>query len=192
MVEAVVVIIRHGKTPKVIIKEINRVTEEMDIISKEANGKESGIINKINSIGILIIEIQIGTTVIIIQWLNQRTVTITDMMNDGVTGSRQVEEKEIIMAAATRLNVSSILKAVGGRAMPAKQLLTIRPPVALVSPVTTIVRVGELMVGTILRAINHATAPSSHHRKMITVLVFANQGAVAEVELQSSVVVIRE
>ena len=191
MVE-VAVTIHHGKTPKVIIKEISRVMEEMDIISKEANVKESGIINKINSIGILIIEIQIDTTVIIIQWPNQRTVTITDMMNDGVMVSRQEVEKEIIMAVATRLNVSSILKTVGGRVMLAKQPLTIRPLVAVVSPITTIVRAGELMVGTILRAINHATAPSSHHHNMINDLVFVNQGAVAEVELQSSVVVIRE
>ena len=191
MVEVVVTILR-GKTPKVIIKEINRVMEEMDIISKEANVKESGIINKINSIGTHTIEIQIGTIVIIIQWLNQRTVTIIDMMNDVVMGSRQEEEKEIIMAAETRLNVSSILKAVGDRAMLVEQLLTIRLPVAVVSPITTIVRAGESMVGMILRAINHATAPSSHHRNMITVLVYANQGAVAEVVPRNSAVVIRE
>ena len=108
MVE-VVVTIRHVKILRATIKEISPDTAVMDIISKEANVIESGIINKINNIGTHTTEIRIGPTVIIIQWLNQQIVTlITDMMNDGVKGS----QKEIIMAVATRLNESSTLKAV--------------------------------------------------------------------------------
>ena len=186
MVE-VVVTIRHVKTPKVIINEINPVMVVMDIISKEANVIESGIINKINNIGTHTTEILIVTTVIIIQWLNQQIVTlITDEMNDGVKGS----QKEIIMA--TRPNESSTLKAVEEQVMRVKQLHIIRLQVAAVCPVITIARVGELMVGTSLRATIHATARSSHHLNMITDLVFANQGVVAEVVRQSNVVVIRE
>ena len=190
MVEVVVTIL-HGKTPKVIIKEINQATEEMDIISKEANEIESGIINKINHIGTRIIEILIGTTVIINKWLNQQTVTTIDMMNDGEMERRQVEENEIIMAVVTHPNVSSTLKAVAGRVMLVKQLLTIRPLV-VVFPVTITAKVEELMVSTSRRAIIHATAPSSQHHNMITVLVLGNQGAEAEAAHQSSVAVIQD
>ena len=105
------------------------------------------------------------------------------MMSEGVTVSRQLEEKEIIMAVVTHPNVSSTLKAVGGRVMLVKQLHTIKLPLAVVSPATTIVKEGELVIGTSLRAIIHATARNSHHE---------NQGAVAEVVHLSNVVPIQE
>ena len=68
-----------------------------------------------------------------------------------------------------------------------KQLLTIKPLVAVVSPVTTTAQAGELMVGLSLRATIHATVLNSHHHNTITDLVFANQGAEVEAEHQNDV-----
>ena len=191
MVEAVVTI-RHDKTPKATIKEIKLVTVVMDIISREATGIESGIINKNNNIGTHTIEILLGTTEIIIQWLNQLTVTTIEMMKGGLTVSLQLKEKEITMAAAIRPNESPTPMFPGDWSMLVKQLLTIRLLVAVVYPVTTTAQAGELMVGLSQRATIHATVLNSHHRNTITDLVSENQGAEVEVEHQSDVLVIQE